>query len=120
MTDGDRLTRWTTGAPQAGGEQVIVDADASRDIGAVVLRVGVFAGDVPRLLSVEVSDDGEAWTTVFRGSVAALAVRGAIADPHDVPITVPVGARGRYLRLTQLGRDPEVWWSIAELSVHGR
>ena len=119
LSDGDRLTRWTTGAPQVGGEQVIIDAGISRDVGAVALGVGAFAGDVPRGLSVEVSDDGETWTPVFRGSVAALAVRGALADPHDLPIVVPVGAQCRYLRLTQIGRDREMWWSIAELSVHG-
>jgi hypothetical protein len=98
---------------------VIVDVGASREIGTVVLRLGPFAGDAPRGLEVEVSDDGEAWSRVFRGSVAALAVHGALADPLELPIAASVGARGRYVRLTQFGRDPEMWWSIAELSVHG-
>jgi len=119
MTDGDRMTRWTTGAPQAGGERVIADVGASREIGTVVLGLGPFAGDVPRGLEVEVSDDGEKWSRMFRGSVAALAVQGALADPRELSLAVPVGARGRYVRLTQLGHDPEMWWSIAELSVHG-
>jgi hypothetical protein len=120
LTDGDRLSRWTTAAPQAGGEHVIPDLGAVRDIGAVVLHAGGFVADLPRALSVEVSDDGEEWTVTFQGSVAALAVRGALADPSDLPVAVPVDARGRFIRLTQLGSDREMWWSIAELSVHGR
>jgi hypothetical protein len=54
------------------------------------------------------------------GSVAALAVQGALADPRGLPVAIPVDARGRFVRLTQLGRDREMWWSIAELSVQGR
>jgi hypothetical protein len=116
----DRLTtRWTTGAPEIGGERIVVDLGAVRDLSAVRMCLGPFAGDFPRGLEVEVSEDGGAWTRVSRGSVAAQAVEGALADPRALPIVVPVGARGRYVRLTQLGQDREMWWSIAELSVHG-
>lgn len=116
----DRLTtRWTTGAPQAGGEWIVADLGEIRDVGAVRMHLGPFAGDFPRGLEVEVSDDGVVWTHVSRGSVAARAMEGALTDPRALPIVVTIGVRGRHVRLTQLGQDREMWWSIAELSVHG-
>ena len=120
LLDGQLTTRWTTGAPQAGGEWIVADLGRSQLLSAVRMDLGQFAGDFPRGLEVEVSDDGTVWVQISRGSVAAQAMAGALADPRALPIVVSVSARARYVRLTQLGRDPDLWWSIAELSVHGR
>ncbi|HVB38746.1 MAG TPA: discoidin domain-containing protein [Vicinamibacterales bacterium] len=119
MIDGRLDTRWATGGPQRGGEWVLVDLGATRQVGSVVMEVGRSAGDYPRALQVEVSDDGASWTPVFHGSVAGLAVQAALRHPRSMPIAVPVRARARYIRLTQLGQDDQMYWSIAELSVRG-
>lgn len=119
MTDGQLTTRWTTLAPQRGGEWVVADVGAAREVDAVLVQAGAFPGDYPRALQVDVSDDSVTWRQVFRGSVATSALQGALDDPRSMPIVVSVRARCRYVRLTQLNKDDELWWSIAELSVHG-
>ena len=117
MIDGDVTTRWTTGAPQRGGEWVMADLGSPQAIGAIEMLMGTSPSDYPRGLSIETSDDASTWAEVFRGSVAARAVRGAMDDPRALPVLVPVNGRGRYVRLTQLGRDEELWWSVPELRV---
>ncbi len=117
--DGRLDTRWTTDRPQRGGEWVLADLGTARQVGAVTMQLGRFADDYPRMLEVDVSRDDTDWTPVFRGSVSGLAVVGALDDPASLPIAVPVGTPCRYIRLTQIGHDDEMYWSIAELSVHG-
>ncbi|MDE3156410.1 MAG: discoidin domain-containing protein [Acidobacteriota bacterium] len=119
MTDGELDERWGTGGPQHPGEWVTVDLGAPRRVGSLTMDLGPFSEDYPRLLQVDVSVDGTAWRPVFHGSVAGLAVQGAIRSPRALPITVPIGADARYIRLTQLGSDEQMWWTIAELIVRG-
>jgi hypothetical protein len=119
MLDGDVTTRWTSGAPQRGGEWVIADLGSSQAIGAIELQMGMSPADYPRGLAIDTSEDEVRWTAAFRGPVAAQAVRGAIDDPRTLPIIVATDGRGRYVRLTQFGRDEELWWSLPELRVHG-
>jgi hypothetical protein len=118
MIDGRLETRWATNGPQRGGESVTVDLGTSHAVGSIVLDLGSFAGDYPRLLQVDVSEDGVVWTAGFRSSTSGLAMQGALRTPRSVPIILPVRAQARYIRLTQLGSDDRMYWSIAELSVH--
>ena len=116
--DGNRLTRWQTG-PQQSGNQLTIDLGRPQPLGAVVLSLGHFTYDFPRVLHVEISPDGEAWIEVWRGSGAVETVAASMRDPYALPLEFPIGDRlARFVRLTQVADDPVDHWSISELSVH--
>ena len=107
--------------PSKVGEQVTIDLGSERSVSALRLMHGIFPYDFPRRLTVDCADDTGSWTECWRGSTAALALRGILDDSADAPITIPIG-RGhvRRLRLRQTGADAENGWSIVELTVFGR
>ena len=115
--DGDRMTRWETG-PQRPGHELIVELDRTYAIEAVILELGPFSDDFPRLLLVELSEDRQTWVEAWRGTTTAAAMVGALADPIAHPIALRLDGRtARYVRLRQLATDPIYYWSIAELTV---
>jgi hypothetical protein len=84
----------------------------------VEIALGGSTADFPRLLLVEGSEDGEAWTQLWRGATGGLAVAGGLDDPARVPVQVVIPpTRVRFVRLQQLGSDPSFFWSVAELVV---
>jgi hypothetical protein len=121
FVDGDLRTRWSTGAPQRGGEWLAADLGEARSVGSVLLALGPSRTDWPRDLEVQVVD-GDAWRTVFRGPTAALALRGGLAEPARLPILVPLAAGPpvRGVRLVQHASHPVWYWSVSELELRGR
>ena len=113
--DGDRATRWTTG-PQRPGHELVIELETSQGLEAVILELGPFLNDFPRLLVVELSEDRQTWLEVWRGPTTVEALVGALADPIGHPIELRFDGRtARYIRLRQLASDPVYYWSIAEL-----
>jgi len=119
LLDHDITTAWGSGADQDGHEQLVIDLGSPQAIGALVLEMGAYAFGYPRALTVEGSDDGEAWSTVWAGAVDVATIRAALARPGEVPITIEfAAASARYLRLRQTAREPGIPWWIAGLEVH--
>jgi hypothetical protein len=119
--DGDRTTRWTSGAPQRGTEAVTIDLGSSHTVSGLVMRLGIYRIDYPRSLSIETSGDEIVWTTQWTGRCAGKTVTAALTNPADLPLSftfAPIAAR--WVRLRQLGSDPHAAWSIADLTIHGR
>jgi hypothetical protein len=117
--DGDRASRWHSG-PQRDDHWLQIDMGAAQEVGAVRLELGPYLHDFPRHLRVDLSVDGQAWIEAWRGTGASVALAAALQNPHDVPITIPLGGRrARFVRLSQIGSDPVFYWSISELAVHG-
>ena len=117
--DGDTTTAWSTPEPQAGGEQLVVELDAMREVAAVRLGLGKFAIGYPRVLAVDPSTDGSAWTRAWHGDTAAATMQAALADPAAVPVAIGFPpAPTRFVRLTQEGAAPHPW-AVAELAVLG-
>jgi hypothetical protein len=120
MLDDDIETAWHSGPSQVGDEEVTADVGAIGNIGAISIGMGPFAFGFPRSLDVDVSIDGHTWTRVSSGPTDVLTVRGALADPGRVPITIGVGdVTARYIRLRQTAHEPDIPWWIAELRVYG-
>jgi hypothetical protein len=118
--DGDAGTRWESG-PQLGTEVVTIDLGSPRLVDGLTMTMGPHPADFPRVLIIESSDDGRVWTPRWQGSPAAVAFAAALAHPKEMPLTFGLPqVRARRLRLRQIGHDPMFYWSIFELTVHGR
>ncbi len=119
LGDRDPTTAWSTPGPQTGGEQLVVELDAMREVAGVRLGLGKFAIAYPRVLAVELSTDGSTWSPAWHGDTAAAAMQAALADPAVVPLVVGFApASARFVRLTQEGTAPHPW-AVAELAVLG-
>ena len=116
LTDGDGRTRWDSDAPQDGTEAITIDLGSPNRLNAVMLAIGPYSADFPRLLAIDVSDDLHSWTMQWSGRCGAKAVAAAVKDARMVPLTVSFPpTTARYVRLRQLGADALYHWSIAEL-----
>jgi hypothetical protein len=121
MFDGDPITRWHAARPQAPGDWMRVDLGEARSIRGVRMFLGGYSADFPRRLVVESSIDGVTWNQVWSGAGGGPALAGALLNPQWVPVDIPFAEhQARFLRFTQHGSDPVIYWSIAELKVLGR
>jgi len=117
VLDGDLVSRWH--APnQLGQESIVVDLGSMERPAAVVLALGRYSSEYPRVLEVSISTNRSDWQTVWTGDTALAAYDAAVRSPRDVPLTIPLPGRdARYLRLAQIGSDPDRAWSVVELEV---
>jgi len=103
--------RWTTNRAQTLGDQLVVDLGREVTASRLTLDQSGYPNDYPRGLRVEVSGDKQTWKGA--AEVGADAVKAGLTnDEIAVPLT---RARGRYLRLTDLGADSYYWWSLHAL-----
>ena len=114
--DGLRDTRWSGGKQEQSAEATI-ELEAATHVGQVVIDQGVFVGDYPRTLTIDVSADGGTWEQVWKGDTGLHAYFGALRHPKEVPLVLPLNRDNvRFIRLRQVGFGPRDW-SIAELHV---
>lgn len=100
-------TRWSSGAPQAGGQYYQVDMGRQQTFNRVSIDAGASAGDYPRGYEIQVSRDGANWTTAASGTGTEAAILA------EFPVQY-----ARYLKVIQTGTAAS-WWSIHELNVYG-
>ena len=82
-------------------------SEPSAHVAAVVLCLGVYPGQYPRGLTVEVSTDNVEWSTVYTGGTALETYDAALRSPREVPVTLPVRRdRVRFVRLRQTETTP--------------
>jgi hypothetical protein len=120
LTDGNPISRWESGGPQNGREWVTLDLGAAHRVNGLTLAIGSAFSDYARMLAIDVSLDGQTWTTIFEGPSAARAVGAAQRDPRIVPVTygfAPVDAQ--WIRARQVGRSDRFPWTISEAAVFG-
>lgn len=118
MLDGDPITRWHAGRAQAPGDWLRIDLGQERTVRGVRMFIAGYSADFPRQLLVESSVDGLTWTKRWSGSGAGPALAGALLNPQWVPVDVHLPEHpARFMRFTQQGSDPAIYWSIAELKV---
>ena len=118
LFDGNRDTRWLTGARQTGREWIELAFDAPRRVAAVRMQTAERSfGDYPRELAIDVLEEGGS-RTVFRGSVLVAFGRGLAASEKYPTIEIPLpDNRATGLRLRQLGLTDSLYWSIHELEI---
>jgi hypothetical protein len=121
MTDGDRITRWHTGGPQGPTNEMTLDLGTLRLIHGIEMQLSGYVADFPRLLTIDLSDDGVAWREAWSGPTALVAYLAALEDPLLVPLRIAVDpSSARFVRLRQTGSDPIYYWTIAELHLYGQ
>jgi hypothetical protein len=121
--DRDLNTRWSSKTPQKPGVNLQIDlGQVVSDLGRITLLSGKSEG-APRGLRLEISRDGRKWQTIRQ--VSGLWSDLFWSGPH--PFYRPDLGRvdmfftpqaGRFIRLTQLGSDPNYSWSLAECFIY--
>lgn len=107
--DGDIKTRWDSGANQAPGMYFELNLGEPYRVSQVILNLGNSLMDYPRKLKIEASLDMKNWTTLLDGITP---------QPVEGRVSIAFGERAiQGIRLTQLGVDPQFWWSIHELTL---
>ena len=108
MIDGNRGTRWSSGAGQSVGMSVTVDLGGPQTFSEIVMDAGISIGDFLRRYTVQVSDDGRTWTDIAIGP-------GRPSLTGEMVIALPP-TTARHLRLVS-GATSGSWWSIHELNL---
>ncbi|MBX2848056.1 MAG: polysaccharide lyase family 7 protein [Acidiferrobacterales bacterium] len=107
--DGNAGTRWTTQQTQRAGQQLVINLGQAQTFSRVVLDQTNSPNDYPRQYNVEVSNNGQNWTSVAAASPAQSNV-----------LTIDFAEQtASQIRIRQLGSSPNFWWSIHELNVFG-
>ena len=107
MFDGDPTTRWTSEAPLANGQSVIVDMVAAHSIDQITMDSGSSTGDYARGYEVYLSTDGSSWGSAVTTGTGT----GAL-----ITATFPA-QQARYIKVVQTG-SASSWWSIDEFKAY--
>jgi hypothetical protein len=116
--DGDQSTRWGTGAPQSPGQEFTVLFDSAVAVSEVQYDFGPWRNDLAKSLVIEGElADGSVQELLSTSDFRGLRYLGW--GEHKLTVRFPEVALRR-LTLRQVGRDPVVDWSIAELRLYGK
>ncbi|HHL38952.1 MAG TPA: hypothetical protein ENJ37_00415 [Deltaproteobacteria bacterium] len=118
--DGDLLTDWKTGYPQAPGDFFSLDLGRTHKVRAVELLTMTNKRDYPRGYRLETSEDGVNWRTAARRDLLVPPYR-AMAAPATTPAATVISfepAEARYVKIVLTGSHEYIQWSISELKVY--
>jgi hypothetical protein len=115
--DGDEATLWQCGLWDQ-RQFLTIDLGEVKTVGSVVHSLGTQHWLFPSALQVELSEDGETWSTVAAGPVLARMMVSAMDDPRHLRLVLAFPPRrARLIRLRAAPADTEAPWTIAELQV---
>ena len=121
LIDGNPSTYWVSTELQRGDERVQVQLDGMHRVSGVILSMGLFAESYPRRLRIETSRDGAAWNAAVEDAPAGMAFSEIIRDFPRAQLSFRLpDVESRFVRLSQLGRDPHAFWVISDITVLGR
>ncbi|MBC7329766.1 discoidin domain-containing protein [bacterium] len=112
--DRDVRTRWSSNKAMEPGMFYILDLGREEEISMMVLDSSLSPGDYPRGLRVEVSLDKKIWQKIAEIDAEEVEKRqwnGILGI--DFP-----KVKARYIKLTQLGSNPFLFWSIHEIYLY--
>lgn len=104
LVDGDKLTRWSS--EYADEQNVIIDLQSNYTLDKVILR---WEAAYAKEFQVQVSNDNEAWTTVFE-DYSGNGGKDIIPLPH---------VSARYLKIYNITRSCEFGFSLWEVEAYG-
>jgi hypothetical protein len=96
-------------------ERVEIDLGTERVVRSVEFPLRWHYAEMGERIAIEASRDGSSWTTVWEDWTAGLAISGALKDPLEIPLRIPISdVSTRYLRI-----HPSPAWMQRELRVYG-
>jgi len=115
--DGNVDTYWVCG-PELDEQQLTIDLGNVQAVGAVLHDEGPQAGNFPRRLAIETSEDGATWAPAWAGNAWGPAISAAMRNPKANHIWFVFEPRpARYVRLTHPREAQHYTWAIADLEV---
>jgi beta-glucosidase len=102
--DGDLTTRFSTGAAQAPGQDLVIDMGSAQTFSELDMEVPNSAGDYARGYQVQVSSNGSSWTTV--ASCTGTSSSEVVSFPAQTD---------QYVQVTLTQSISPNWWSVDEL-----
>ena len=120
--DGDTETRWLSGHPQRGNEEITIQLDQPTDVSHLRLTVGRLSfGDYARHLIIESTADGRTWETLHSGRGFERLLLGAVPVDGVSFMDLPLPPNtSRLIRLRQTGSTPMFYWSFHEVELWER
>jgi len=115
VDDGSTSTCWTSAS--ADDQWISVDLGSVTKIGEVSLN-WYWAGDYARAYDIQVSDDGQNWTTVYRNLYADGGTNGTGGE-YGGTENIALDVSGQYVRLYAYGRQQNYGLVLCELDVYG-
>ncbi|MBC7327696.1 discoidin domain-containing protein [bacterium] len=112
--DRDINTRWSSNKPMEPGMYYLLDLGQEEEISQLILDSSPSPGDYPRGVKLEVSLDKTNWQVVKELSAEEVEknqYKGILGISFDK-------VRARYIRITQLGSNPFLFWSIHEIYIY--
>lgn len=114
-------TAWTSD-PVKQSPDMAFDVDLGQTGNICKLRIVPRGIDYPRDLTVQISNDGLSWQTVWRQDDFELCWENGqprfLLNEHYVNIVFPV-VQTRFIRLKQTGTNADLAWSMDDLRVYG-
>ncbi|MGE3473957.1 MAG: discoidin domain-containing protein [Vicinamibacterales bacterium] len=115
--DGRPETGWGV-FPQRPGQWVVADLGRELEVGGVTHAIGDYQMDFPRLLAIDISVDGTAWTTAWQGPTYAETFTAFVRHPRSASLEFTFRpAPARFVRLRQLDSFERIW-RLSELTIH--
>jgi len=110
-------TYWVCG-PELDEQQLTIDLGRVQTAGAVLHDEGPHAGNFPRRLVIETSEDGSTWSPAWAGNAWGPAISAAMRNPKANHIWFVFDPRpARFIRLTHPREEQHYIWAIADLEV---
>jgi hypothetical protein len=107
--DRNAAYKWQNGRSQAVSNDFIqVDLGAAMNFSRVTLDHAGSINDFPRAYRLDVSNDGQTWTTAHTGS----------GTQSLTTITLASRRTARYIRVVETGTTGSSWFSVNEVRVY--
>jgi hypothetical protein len=119
LKDNDMRTRWTTGRAKTTGDYLLVEFKEPLVVDKVSLFQGRFTLDYALRIRVDVSSDGKEWRSYYRLFSPGEFVNNLVYSPLNLVQNIYLtGEEIKFMRIVQVGRDKNSWWSAVELKIY--
>ena len=117
VNDGNDDTLWLCSLTDE-RQPLIIDLGQVMPVGAIVHSLGTQFWLYPATETIDISEDGVAWTTARSGSARRDAIVSGMREQGRLRVVLAFSQRNaRYIRLRGTPGDPAFPWTIAELEV---
>ncbi|MCJ7612762.1 MAG: discoidin domain-containing protein, partial [Candidatus Aminicenantes bacterium] len=118
LKDGRMDTVWTTGRSKQNEDFINIVLDEPRAVDRIEIPLGTFIYDWAVNIQINVSLDGNNWWIGYPGYSPGEFARDLVDRPYQSVQTIRLlGQKIRYLKIINVGRAHENYWSIPEIKI---